>query len=90
MLKTPLTLLIDFVKSNKDIDIDALLVIATEIRDSAEKHELIRARMGDFNPGIESEDFGKLYQECLNWYNSRYIHVSKEEESGQITTAQQD
>lgn len=88
MLKTPLTLFIDFLKSNKEMDMESIILVATEMRDSAEKHELIRTRMGDYPENMSAEEFESLYLSALNWYKERYQYVEEKEEKVEQTSAE--
>lgn len=74
--KTAMDSLIRFLEKCKEekreFDYDMLIVFATELRDTTERYELLKAYMGNYDPKISDEAFRALYDEAKHYYESRH------------------
>ncbi len=71
-----MTVLLDFLEKSKDskreFDYDILIAFATEMRDTVEKHDLLRAYMRNYDKSMSDDDFRKLFVDAKRYYNEKY------------------
>lgn len=71
-----MTIFLEFLQKckedNKEFDYDILIAFATELRDTAEKFDILKANIGDYSPEISNEDLQKLANKAKLYYQSHY------------------
>ena len=76
MEKTAMTVFIDFLEKSKDtgkdFNYDLLIAFATELRDTVEKHDLLRAYMRNYDIKMCDDDFRKLFVDAKEYYHEKY------------------
>jgi uncharacterized protein YeeX (DUF496 family) len=76
MTKTAMTIFLEFLEKcrdeKKEFDYDILIAFATELRDTAEKFELIKANVGHYSPEISNEDLQRLVNRGKQYYEDQY------------------
>jgi hypothetical protein len=76
MGKTAMTTFIDFLEKSKnekqEFNYDLIIAFATELRDTMEKHDLLRAYMGYYDPKMSDAEFRKLLDEAKHYYKLKY------------------
>ena len=68
-MKTAMTLLIEYLKQNKDMSIEAVIAIAQELRNTAEKDSLIRSYIGYIDDTVTDEQLQDAYRQAYAFYN---------------------
>jgi len=71
-----MTTFIDFLEKckneNKEFDYAIVIAFATELRDTVERYELLRAYMGYYDPKMPDEEFRKLLEEAKHYYKLKF------------------
>ncbi len=71
-----MTVFLEFLEKSKEekqeFDYDILIAFATELRDTAEKFDLIRAYVGYYNPEISNEELQKLVNDGKQYYEWQF------------------
>jgi len=68
-MKTAMTLLIEYLKQNKNISIEAVIEIAQELKKTAEKDNLIRSYIGHIDDTVTKEQLEDAYRQAYAFYN---------------------
>jgi hypothetical protein len=66
---TAMDLLIRYLKQNKELSIDAVIVIAEELKNTAEKDNLIRSYIGYIDETVTKEQLEDAYRQAYAFYN---------------------
>jgi hypothetical protein len=82
MTKTAMTIFLEFLEKcrdeKKEFDYDILIAFATELRDTAEKFDIMKANIGLYDNDISDDELRKLAKKAKLYYESTYQNVNLE------------
>jgi hypothetical protein len=74
--KTSMTLFIEFLEKAKadkqEFDYDILIAFATELKDTNEKYDLIKAFVGNYDSNISNEELQEKVNKGKKYYEDTY------------------
>jgi hypothetical protein len=83
MTKTAMTIFLEFLEKcrdeKKEFDYDILIAFATELRDTAEKFDIMKANIGLYDDDrISDDELRELAKKAKLYYESTYQNVNLE------------
>ncbi len=77
-----MTIFLEFLEKcrdgKKEFDYDILIAFATELRDTAEKFDIMKANIGLYDDDISDDELRKLAKKAKLYYESTYQNVNLE------------
>ena len=77
-----MTIFLEFLEKcrdeKKEFDYDILIAFATELRDTAEKFDIMKANIGLYDDDISDDELRKLAKKAKLYYESTYENVNLE------------
>jgi hypothetical protein len=82
MAKTAMTIFLEFLEKcrdeKKEFDYDILIAFATELRDTAEKFDIMKANIGFYDPQTTDDELRERASLAKKYYESVYQNLGKE------------